>query len=127
GEQTMVFFSCDNGATREPRAGLNQQPAKGGSNSPLRGYKFSLFEGGMRVPAILSWPGVIPPNQVIHEVGMHMDLLPTILEAVGGPPIADRIIDGQNILPVVEFPAKLANEVIFFYSEVALAMRPGEL
>lgn len=124
-EGTMVFFSCDHGATKEPRAGLNQQPAKGGSNSPLRGYKFSLFEGGMRVPAILSWPQVVPPNQVIHEVGMHMDLLPTILEAVGAPPIADRIIDGQNILPVVKSYAKSPHETIFWASDGQLAVRRG--
>jgi arylsulfatase A-like enzyme len=124
-DNTMIFFSCDHGATREPRAGMNQQPAKGGSNSPLRGYKFSLFEGGIRVPAIMRWPGVIPPNQVIHEVGMHMDLLPTILEAAGAPLPADRTIDGRNILPVATSHAKSPYETIFWSSEGQLAVRRG--
>jgi arylsulfatase A-like enzyme len=124
-EKTLFFFSCDHGATREPRAGLNQQPAKGGSNSPLRGYKFSLFDGGIRVPAIMSWPGVIPPNQVIHQVCMHMDLLPTILEAVGERPPADRTIDGRNILPVVTSRAASPHETIFWASDGQLAVRRG--
>lgn len=124
-DHTMVFFSCDHGATREPRAGLNQQPAKGGSNSPLRGYKFSLFEGGMRVPSIMRWPGVIPPNQVIHEVGMHMDLLPTVLEAFGVPLPADRTIDGHNILPVATSHAKSPHETIFWNADGQLAARRG--
>jgi arylsulfatase A-like enzyme len=124
-DNTMVFFSCDHGATREPRAGLNQQPATGGSNSPLRGYKFSLFEGGMRVPAIMSWPGVIPPNQVIHEVGMHMDLLPTILAAVGATLPANRTIDGKSLLPVVTSRARSPHEAIFWSSAGQLAARRG--
>jgi len=124
-DNTMVFFSCDHGATREPRAGLNQQPAKGGSNSPLRGHKFSLFEGGMRVPAIMRWPAVIAPKQVIHEVGMHMDLLPTILEAVGAPLPADRTIDGHNILPVAMSHAKSPHETIFWNADGQLAARRG--
>jgi arylsulfatase A-like enzyme len=124
-DNTIVFFSCDHGATREPRAGLNQQPAKGGSNRPLRGYKFSLFEGGIRVPALMSWPGVIPPNQVIDEVGMHMDLLPTILKAAGAPLPANRTIDGHNILPVATSRARSPHEAIFWSSAGQLAARRG--
>ena len=82
-ENPLIFFQGDNGATREPRAGLNQQPARGGSNYPLRGFKFSLFEGGIRVPALVNWPREIPPRQVIAEPGAAMDLLPTLCAAAG--------------------------------------------
>ncbi len=124
-DNTMVFFSCDHGATREPRAGINQQPAKGGSNSPLRGYKFSLFEGGMRVPAIMSWPGIIPANQVIHEIGMHMDLLPTIAKVIGAEPPPDRIMDGRDLLPMATSRAKSPHESVFWASDGQLAARRG--
>src|SRR5207248_7625602 len=84
-DNTLVFFSADNGATREPRAGLNQKPASAGNNAPFRGNKFSAFDGGMHVPAIMSWPGVIPQGKVRTEIGNHVDLLPTICKAAGAP------------------------------------------
>jgi arylsulfatase A-like enzyme len=125
-ENTMVFFQADNGATREPRAGLNQQPAKGGSNHPLRGFKFSLFDGGMHVPAIMSWPGVIPAGQVIHEVGMAMDILPTICKAAGAQLPADRTIDGRDVLPMAAAKAKSPHDAVFWASGGQLATRRGK-
>ena len=124
-ENTLVFFASDNGATREPRAGLNQQPARGGSNSPLRGYKFSLFDGGIRMPAILSWPGRIPPGQVIHELGAHMDMLPTICSAAGVPLPTDRTIDGRDMLPVAASGTKSPHDALFWASGGQLAVRRG--
>ena len=56
-DDTFVFFQSDNGATIEDRAGL------GGRNTPFRGFKFSLFEGGIRMPAIANWPGVLPAGE----------------------------------------------------------------
>lgn len=124
-ENTMVFSSADNGATREPRAGLNQQPAKGGSNAPFRGNKFSAFDGGMHVPAILSWPGVIRPGQVIREIGAHIDLLPTIAKAAGAALPGDRTVDGRDMLPVAASGAKSPHEAMFWDSAGQLAMRRG--
>lgn len=124
-ENTLVFFSSDNGATREPRAGLNQQPARGGSNHPLRGFKFSLFDGGIRAPAILSWPAAIPAGQVIHEVGAHMDLFPTICRAAGIRPPEDRTMDGRDILPLATSKAKSPHEALFWASGGQLAVRRG--
>src|SRR5215471_12077387 len=77
-ENTLVLFSADNGATREARAGLNGNPATAGNNAPFRGNKFSAFDGGMHVPMIMNWPGVIRGGQVIGEVGSNLDLMPTI-------------------------------------------------
>lgn len=125
-ENTLVFFGADNGATREPRAGLNGQPAKGGSNSPFRGNKFSLFDGGMHVPAIMSWPGTIPPNQVIHETGAHIDLLPTICKAAGVPIPADRTIDGRDVWPMMTTRARSPHEALFWSSGGQLAVRRGK-
>jgi len=124
-ENTLVIFTSDNGATREPRAGLNQQPARGGSNHPLRGFKFSLFDGGIHMPAILSWPGNIPAGQVIHEAAAHMDLLPTICRAAGVAPPADRVLDGRDILPLATSKARSPHEALFWASGGQLAVRRG--
>jgi arylsulfatase A-like enzyme len=125
-ENTMIFFASDNGATREPRAGLNQQPAQGGSNRPLRGFKFSLFDGGIRVPAMLSWPARIAPKQVIHEVAATMDVLPTFLGAAATPLPADRTIDGHDILPTAAKKARSPHETLFWSSSNQLAVRRGK-
>jgi hypothetical protein len=54
-ENALVFFSADNGATRESRAGLHQKPATAANNWPFRGNKFSAFDGGMHVPMVMSF------------------------------------------------------------------------
>ncbi len=118
-ENTMVFFLADNGATREPRAGLGGKPATAGSNGVFRGEKFSLFDGGMHVPGILSWPGKAPAGQVIHDIRMSVDILPTILTAAGVPLPNDRTLDGRDIL------GKSRHEAIFWDSAGQQAVRRG--
>lgn len=124
-ESTLVFFSADNGATREPRAGLNQKPATAGNNAPFRGNKFSAFDGGMHVPMIMNWPGVIPPGQVSQQIGNHVDLLPTMCKAAGVPVPADRTIDGHDALPMAVSGAKSKHEAIYWSSADQLAVRRG--
>ena len=126
-ENTFVFFQSDNGATREARAGLNQQPATGGSNGILRGWKGSLFDGGMHVPAIMSWPGKIPAGQVIHEAGMTADILPTFCAAAGATLPPDRIYDGRDMLPVAAQRAPSPHQAIFWAAGgQQLAVRRGK-
>jgi arylsulfatase A-like enzyme len=125
-QNTMVVFQSDNGATREPRGGLNQQPATAGSNEPLRGFKFSLFDGGIRVPAIVSWPGRIPPKQVIDEPGCAMDILPTFLTAAGIPVPRDRTIDGRDVMPMLRSKKKSPHEALYWSSGGQLAVRRGK-
>ena len=122
-DHTLVFFTADNGATTEARAGLNQKTATAGSNGRLRGYKFSLFDGGMRMPAIMSWPGVIPGGQTIHDIGMHMDILPTFAAAAGASPPGDRTIDGKDVLAMAKGEAKSPHKAIFWSSGGQLAAR----
>lgn len=125
-ENTLVFFAGDNGATREARAGLNRRPATAGKNSPFRGCKWSLFDGGMRVPAVMSWPGRIPPRQVVHEVGSHMDILPTFCNLAGAPLPAGRTIDGCDIMPMAASHAKSPHDALFWASDGQLAVRRGK-
>ncbi len=124
-DRTLVMFTADNGATREKRAGLNQQVPDAGHNGILRGYKFSAFDGGMHPPMIMNWPGVIPGGQVINEVGCHVDLLPTLCKAAGAAVPGDRTIDGRDALPMATTQAKSPHEAIYWASNNQLAVRKG--
>jgi arylsulfatase A-like enzyme len=124
-ENTFIFYAADNGATREARAGLNQQPATAGNDFPFRGFKWSLFDGGMHVPAIMSWPGRIPPRQVAQEVGCHIDILPTFCKAAGVSLPGDRAIDGRDVLPMAASGAKSPHDALFWASDGQLAARRG--
>ena len=124
-ENTLVFFTGDNGATREPRAGLNQQPATAGNNAPFRGNKFSAFDGGMHVPMVMSCPGTIPKGQVLRQVGNHVDLLPTICKAAGVSIPTDRTMDGFDALPMAVSGARSTHDAIFWSSAGQLAVRRG--
>ena len=124
-QNTLVLFSADNGATREARAGLNGKPATAGNNAPFRGNKFSAFDGGMHVPMIMNWPGVIPKGKVVREVGSHLDLMPTIAKVAGATPPADRTLDGGDALPMVLENAKSRHDAIYWSSGGQLAVRRG--
>jgi arylsulfatase A-like enzyme len=126
GQDTFAIFTADNGATREKRAGLNQQIPDAGSNGILRGYKFSAFDGGMHPPMVMNWPGVVPAGQTVNEVGCHIDLLPTICKAAGVAVPGDRIIDGHDALPMATAKAKSPHEAIYWAYSNQLAVRKGD-
>jgi arylsulfatase A-like enzyme len=75
-QNTLVIYHSDNGGI------LHTYPS---NNGPLRGGKGDTYEGGIRVPAVMKWPGVIPPGAVSSANAVHFDLFPTILEAAGVP------------------------------------------
>ena len=91
---TLVFFTSDNGP-----AVTNYHPH--GSAGPLRLKKGHLYDGGIRVPGIIRWPGRTAPGSVSDEPVCGVDLLPTLCEAAGIEPPADRPLDGVSILPVL--------------------------
>jgi arylsulfatase A-like enzyme len=125
-ENTMVIFIGDNGATTEKRAGLNQDYARAGSNGQFRGFKFSLFDGGMHVPGIMSRPATIPAGQQIREVVMSMDILPTICKAAGAPLPDGYTVDGSDILAVATSQAKPPHPAIFWAQNGQMATRRGK-
>ncbi len=90
-ENTLVVFTSDNG----PRVDMNGH----GSAGPLRDGKWSTFEGGIRVPCIMRWPGEIPAGAVNDEIAAIFDMLPTFCELSGAEVPTDRVIDGKSILP----------------------------
>ena len=80
--ETMIVFTSDHGATFE--SGNQGTSAALDSNRPFRGQKRTLWEGGIRVPALACWPGRIPAGVVDQEVMQLTDLLPTFVAAAGG-------------------------------------------
>jgi arylsulfatase A len=94
-DNTLVFFTSDNGAA------LTQQHPHG-STGGLRGKKSQVYEGGVRVPGLLRWPGKIRPGQVSEEPVSGIDVLPTLCPLAKVALPADRAIDGASFLPVLD-------------------------
>ena len=125
-ETTAIFFQSDNGPSRETRNWLDGRadPYYGGSAGKLKGHKFSLYEGGIRVPALVSWPARIPAGQVIDGVGAAMDLFPTLLRAAGGDPAAYEL-DGLDVLPMLADRAPSPHGDLFWEMGQQTAVRRG--
>ena len=120
-ERTLVIFSSDNGP-------FLSYGAHAGSAGPLREGKLTAYEGGVRMPTLMRWPGTIPRGAVCSEPVMTIDLLPTIAGLLGAP-LPPRKIDGLDILPLLrgETGAKSPHEALYFYSGDELhAVRSGD-
>ncbi|MEW6236584.1 MAG: sulfatase-like hydrolase/transferase [Candidatus Omnitrophota bacterium] len=127
-DKTLILFISDNGPSSEPRNLLDDSRQKyhGGRAYPFKGCKGGLHEGGIREPAIVHWPGVIPSGQVIDEVGATMDVFPTVLKLAGGELPTDRPIDGKDIFPMITQKAKSPHEEIFWGLGEQRAVRAGD-
>jgi arylsulfatase A-like enzyme len=125
-DKTCIVFAGDNGATTERRASLDGlAAATAGINKPYRGSKFSLFDGGMHVPGIVTWPGALPSGEVRDQVVMTMDVLPTICRAAGVSIQAGKKPDGADILSVAKSGSPSPHEAIFWAQGPQLAVRRG--
>lgn len=120
-ENTIVIYTSDNG----PWLAKGED---GGSALPLRAGKGSTYEGGMRVPCIMWWPGTIPAGTVSSEMATTMDLLPTFARLAGAELPKDRIIDGKDISPLMKGVegARTPHHVFYYYRHYMLqALRSG--
>ena len=125
-EDTCTFFMADNGPSRETRNWLDGtlDPYYGGTTGKLKGHKFSLYDGGIRVPAVMHWPGTIPPGQVISAPAAGMDILPTCLAGAGID--ATRYeLDGTDLLPVVAHGETPPERDLFWELGDQTALRRG--
>jgi arylsulfatase A len=95
---TLIIFTSDQGATFE--VGNKGTSAYHDSNRPFRGQKRTLWEGGIRVPAVARWPGKVPAGRVSSDVVHMIDVMPTLLAAAGGAPESAWRLDGRNMMPV---------------------------
>ncbi len=87
-DNTIIVYSTDNGP--EHSAKLH------GGTTPFRGEKMTTYEGGVRVPMMVRWPGKIPAGQVLSGIQTHMDIFTTLAAAAGAPNVADRIVEEQK-------------------------------
>jgi arylsulfatase A-like enzyme len=114
-DNTIIVFASDNGGAtrgmfasgaksaqeREHEEGGIAQGAKApASNGSLRGGKGGIYEGGVRVPAIVNWPAKLQPKVIDEPVGI-VDVMPTLLALAGGHGSADRPMDGKNMWPTL--------------------------
>ena len=88
-ENTIVVFTTDNGT--------ETFTWPDGGNTPFRGQKGTIFEGGFRVPAIVRWPGKVPAGKVENGIFSGLDWFPTLVAAAGDPTIADELLKGKKI------------------------------
>jgi len=127
-DETLVMFSSDNGPETLKRH--SQAFRSHGSPGPFRGMKLHMYEGGIRVPGIIRWPGKTHPGQVCHEPVCGVDILPTFSEIAGVNVPGDRPIDGTSILPIFK-EKPLEREVPLYWqydraiSNVKIAIREG--
>jgi arylsulfatase len=120
-ERTLVIFATDNGP-------FLSYGSHAGSAGPLREGKLTTFEGGIRVPCIMRWPGKVPAGKECREVAATIDLLPTIAGLIGAKLPAHKI-DGKDIRPLMEGRpgAKSPHEAYYYYAGDQLqAVRSGD-
>jgi arylsulfatase A-like enzyme len=121
-ETTLVLFLSDNG----PWLSYGDHA---GRADPLREGKQTVFEGGVRVPFIARWPGVLGADRVVHTPAMTIDVFPTIAELLRLPPATvDRPIDGRSLWPLLSGASEeRAQDAYFFYfnKNELQAMRSG--
>ena len=121
-DNTMVIFASDNGPWL-------QMKENGGCALPLRGGKFETYEGGIRVPCIMRWPGKIPAKRICNQLCSTIDILPTFAQLAGYEVPADRVIDGKNIWPLIsgKANAKSPHDDFYYYrAEVLEVVRSGQ-
>jgi arylsulfatase A-like enzyme len=123
--QTLVVFTSDNGPA--PSGQFKGGQGGGGSAAPLRGLKFTSYEGGFRVPAIFHWPGRIPPGRTCGELATAMDLFPTLVKLAGAKLPPNRVIDGKDIWRLLTNDgARSPHELFCYYLDNQLqAVRAG--
>lgn len=117
-QNTFVVFTSDNG----PWLPYDQH---GGSAGLLREGKGCTYEGGMREPCLMWWPGTIRPA-VVHDLGTTMDLYTTMVKLAGGRPPTDRVVDGLDLRPVLYGEGPSPRDTVFYYRGTKLfAVRKG--
>lgn len=115
---TLVIFTNDNGGEWLSR------------NAPFRHRKWTLWEGGIRVPTIMRWPGRIPAGRLSPQVGITMDLSATILAAVGAPVPSGAQYEGISLIPAASTPASVQPRALFWRTKAGgvsqSAIRDGD-
>lgn len=127
-KNTLLMFVSDNGGLEHEQNGTLVT-----SNTPLRGEKGSLYEGGIRVPALARWTGVVPAGAVSDTPASTVDIYPTLLDVAGVPAPTHQPLDGVALAPVLRNPrASLSRDTLYWHlphyhhSTPAGAIRRGD-
>jgi uncharacterized sulfatase len=125
-EKTLILFLSDNGGLEHEQSGTVVT-----SNLPLRSEKGTLYEGGIRIPAIARWPGQIPNGSLCDQPRVTMDVFPTVLELTGGTSPAQPQ-DGVSLIPALKSPTvAITRQALYWHlphyhhSSPASAIREG--
>lgn len=113
-DNTLVIFFSDNGG--------------GGAsdNTPLRGGKGQIFEGGLRVPCIIRWPGRVPAGKTSDAFLTSLEILPTLLKSCQVKPPQDIILDGFDLLPVLQGETPSTRNTMFWQRRHDIGVRVGD-
>lgn len=117
-DDTLVIFISDNGGPT---------PQTSSKNDPLRGFKTQVLEGGIRVPFMMQWPGRIPAGTTFTDPVVSLDVVPTVIAAVGAELGAPSTCDGVDLLPYVAGQrAGAPHEALFWRQGENFAVRKGD-
>jgi arylsulfatase A-like enzyme len=113
-DNTIILFLSDNGGSGN------------GGNAPLRGSKSTMWEGGLRVPFIMRWPGKVPAGKVTDEFLTTLEIVPTLLAATGAAAPTKVTLDGFDMLPVLRGEKPSARTEMFWQRRADKAARVGQ-
>jgi len=126
---TIVLFFSDNGGLDRKYTGEGPRVT---TNAPLRAEKGTLYEGGIRVPLIVRWPGVTKAGSTCSWPVISNDFMPTMIEMAGLAPGQGQVIDGASLVPLLKGRDRLDRDTLYWYyptyhhSTPALAIREGD-
>ena len=103
-ENTIIIFTGDNGGEDKVTV-----------NGPLRAGKSTLYEGGIREPLLVSWPGVTPPGRVCETPVCSVDFYPTLAQSAGTHPAPNQVVDGVSLVPLLKDPEAHLDRDTFYW------------
>ena len=123
-DNTFVMFYSDNGGYGGyQKWGIKKDEIT--SQAPLRGGKGMLYEGGIRVPMAVRWPGVVEPGSTCDTPVTSIDLFPTFQDVAGLQKRPDHVLDGESMVPLLDQIGGLERDAIFWHSPVYLQANKG--
>jgi arylsulfatase A len=131
-DNTVVVFFSDNGGLYSAYGGYRGDRAPVTTNAPLRDEKGTLYEGGIREPLIVRWPGVVEPASTCDEPVSSVDFYPTFLQIASAEGDPNHVLDGESILPLLKQTDQLERKAIYWHyphyhhSRPAGAIRQGK-
>jgi arylsulfatase A-like enzyme len=129
-KNTVVLFTSDNGGQKDSASKAEFEGKHGpyqtlGDNRPLRGWKGQLYEGGVRVPALVSWPGRLRAGAVTQTVS-YLDWVPRLVGLAGGKPQEGWKLAGRDVWPLLGRGAKVPGQPLYWNTGRAAAVLDGD-